>query len=70
MSDQIPEIVAIGADFSEMERRMKVAKAMVSLLKDAGEDSSEMEAELRRLTIKKDKWANALRTRGIDVTSD
>ena len=66
MSD-IPEIQAIGADFGEMERRMETAKAMVALAKDAGEDTSEWEAELRRLAIKKDKWARALKSRGVDV---
>lgn len=68
MSD-IPEINEIGADFSEMERRLKTARAMVALAKDAGEDTAEWESEIRKLVIKKDKWANALRKRGVDVTT-
>ena len=68
MSD-IPEFNAIGADFAEMDRRMKTARAMVALAKDAGEDTSEMEAELRRLAIKKDKWEAALKARGVDTSA-
>jgi len=67
MSD-IPEIQAIGADFSEMKKRMDTAKAMIALAKDAGEETSEWEAEIRKLTIKKDKWAAALKKRGVDIT--
>lgn len=67
MSD-IPEIAAIGADFGEMNKRMATAKAMISLAKDAGEDTSEWESEMRTLAIKKDKWARALQKRGVDIS--
>jgi len=67
MSD-IPEIQALGQDFSEVDRRIATARAMIALAKDAGEDTSEWEAKMRELIIKKDKWANALKKRGVSVT--
>ena len=66
MSD-IPEIQAIGENFGEMNARVKTAKAMISLAKDAGEETAVWEAELRKLIIKKDKWARALKQRGITI---
>lgn len=69
MSD-IPEIEAIGADFSEMSRKIDTARAMISLAKDAGEQTAEWEASLRTLIVKKDKWAAALKKRGVDVSTE
>jgi len=66
MSD-IPEIQAIGADFSTVEDNLRKAKAMISLAKDAGESTAEWDARLRELEIKKDKWTRALAARGVDV---
>lgn len=67
MSD-IPEIEAIGADFTEMKKRLDTARAMIALAKDAGEDTAEWEGQIRALVIKKDKWARALQKRGVDVS--
>ena len=67
MVSDVPEIQAIGADFKEMASRIKTAKAMIALAKDAGEQTAEWEGKLRALIVRKDKWAEALRKRGIEV---
>ncbi|GAH87211.1 unnamed protein product [marine sediment metagenome] len=67
MSDQIPEIKALGADFAEVERRIDTARAMIDLAKAAGEDTAKWEADLRAAVIKKDKWARALQERGVNT---
>ncbi len=66
MSD-IPEIRVLGEDFSEMNKKVKTARAIIALAKDAGEQTAEWEGQLRALIIKKDKWAAALRKRGVEV---
>ena len=66
MSD-IPEPQALGADFSEVEKRIETARAMINLAKAAGEDTAQWEADLRQAVIKKDKWARALKERGVNT---
>lgn len=64
----IPEIQAIGADFKEMAGRIATAREMIALAKEAGEQTAEWEGELRSAIIKKDKWAVALKKRGVDIS--
>ena len=66
MSD-IPEIRILGEDFSEMNQKLATARAIIALAKDAGEQTAEWEGKLRALIVKKDKWAAALRKRGVEV---
>ena len=64
----IPEIQVLGLDFKEMNAKIETARAMISLAKDAGEQTAEYEGKLRALVVKKDKWAAALKKRGVDIS--
>ena len=55
----------IAADFSRIDPAIKEAEELISAMKDAGEETSKMEAELRKLAMRKDKWSRMLQARGL-----
>lgn len=55
----------IAADFKKIQPAIEEAKELIQAMKDAGESTAEMEAELRQLTIRKDKWERMLKARNL-----
>jgi len=55
----------IAADFKRVNPAIKEAEELIQAMKDAGEETSSMEAELRKLKMRKDKWQRMLKARGL-----
>ena len=55
----------IALDFKRVDPAIKEAEELISAMKDAGEETSKMEAELRKLVMRKDKWTRMLKARGL-----
>ena len=66
----IPEIQVLAEDFTEMALKINTARDIIALAKDAGEQTAEWEGKLRALIVKKNKWADALRKRGLEIPKD
>ncbi len=63
MPNQILE--GIAQDIKGVETALADAKDLVSAMKEAGEDVSTWETEIRTLEIRKVKWERMLQGRGI-----
>ena len=63
MANQILE--GIAQDIKDVEAALMEAKDLVSAMKEAGEDVSSWETEIRTLEIRKVKWERMLQGRGI-----
>lgn len=63
MPNQILE--GIAQDIKGVETALTEAKDLVSAMKEAGEDVSTWETEIRSLEIRKVKWERMLQGRGI-----
>ena len=55
----------IAADFKRVNPAIKEAEELIQAMKDAGEETAGMEAELRKLKMRKDKWQRMLKARGL-----
>lgn len=55
----------IAGDFSRIDPAISEAEELIKALKDAGEETASMEAELRKLLMRKDKWSRMLKARGL-----
>lgn len=55
----------IAADFKRVNPAIKEAEELIQAMKEAGEETSGMEAELRKLKMRKDKWQRMLKARGL-----
>lgn len=65
MADEILEEIA--GDVRDIQTAIDRAKILISAMKEAGEDTHEMEADIRILEIRKTKWERMLKARGITV---
>ncbi len=65
MGDEILNEIAV--DVQEIQKAIDRAKLLISAMKEAGEDTHEMEADIRLLEIRKTKWERMLKARGISV---
>lgn len=65
MSDEILETVA--ANISEVNRQIERAQNLINAAKEAGENVIELEQRLQDARLKKVKWENMLKARGINV---
>lgn len=63
MANEILE--GIAQDLVTVESALAEAKDLVSAMKEAGEDVSGWETEIRALEIRKVKWERMLQGRGI-----
>jgi len=59
----------IATDLGKINQEIKTAKEYLSVLKDAGEDTSKMEADIRTLEIRKAKWERTLEARGYKIAN-
>lgn len=55
----------IAGDIQEVNDKIEEARELIGAMKEAGEDTHEMEADLRLLTVRKNKWENMLHARGL-----
>lgn len=57
----------IARDLSSIKSQYEVAVDLISAMKEAGEDVTEVESTLRALEVRKDKWSRMLESRGYKV---
>lgn len=55
----------IAEDFAKVEPAIEEAQELIDALREAGEDTTKMEAELRSLKTRKTKWERMLKNRGL-----
>ncbi len=55
----------IATDIKEIDKIVVEAKELISAMKEAGEETTQMEADLRLLEIRKTKWQRMLQSRGL-----
>lgn len=55
----------IAKDIQEVDTIIIEAKELIQAAKEAGENTTEMEAEMRSLEIRKVKWQRMLSARGL-----
>ena len=65
MADEILNEIAV--DVKEIQTAIDRAKVLISAMKEAGEDTHEMEADIRLLESRKIKWERMLKSRGISI---
>lgn len=55
----------IAADFAKIDPAITEADELIQAMREAGEETAEMEAELRTLKTRKIKWERMLKARGL-----
>ncbi len=72
MADQVKEPVleSLAEDVKNITTELDRAKSLISVLKEAGEDVSKPESEIRLLEVRKKKWERVLNARGYSTTSE
>lgn len=55
----------IAKDIHEVDAIIEEAKELISAAREAGEDTKEMEVEMRLLEVRKMKWQRMLSARGL-----
>ena len=58
----------IAADMKEVDVAVHEAEDLLEAMKEAGESVTELETELRTLKLRKNKWENMLKSRGIQAS--
>jgi len=70
MSDaQDSKVVLQGVadDIAQINKEISNARTLLSAVKDAGEDTTQLETDIRTLEIRRDKWVRMLKARNIDI---
>ncbi len=60
-------LLGIANDLATINARIRDAQELISAAKDAGESTATQEADLRSLSIRKEKWERMLRDRGYPI---
>lgn len=55
----------IAEDFKRVDPAILEAEELITAMREAGEDTAKMEAEIRTLKTRKTKWERMLKTRGL-----
>ncbi len=55
----------IASDFSRVDDSIEEATELIKALREAGEDTTQLEADLRALKLRKGKWQKMLKNRGL-----
>lgn len=58
---------SIAEDFKSIDPKIAEAKELIAALREAGESTAQLEADLRALELRRDKWGKMLRARGYSV---
>jgi hypothetical protein len=59
---------SIAKDVATINVRIKEAQELIGAMQEAGEPTATLEADLRSLVIRKDKWQKMLEARGYRIT--
>ncbi len=59
-----PVLEGVAEDIKTISKELDRAKSLTTVLKEAGEDVSKVEADIRNLEIRKKKWERVLNARG------
>lgn len=62
MSDEI--LQGIAQDLQSADEAVTTAEVLLSAMKEAGEDATELETQLRAVKMRKSKWEKMLKGRG------
>lgn len=62
-----PVAEQVARDIATAEMRIGEARELLSLAKEAGEDVSDLEARIRELELRKNRWERALANRGVEI---
>lgn len=65
MSD--PILSEVAQDVRSVNEQMERARTLISALREAGEDTTELQSTLRGLELRKNKWETMLKNRGYTV---
>ena len=55
----------VADDILAINNQISEAEELISAMKEAGEDTAALEADLNTLRIRKNKWERMLRNRGV-----
>ena len=55
----------IASDFARIEPAIAEAEELIAAMREAGEETASMEADLRALKLRKGKWQRMLKARGL-----
>lgn len=55
----------LAKDFERVEPAITEAEELITAMREAGEDTAKMEADLRSLKSRKGKWERMLKARGL-----
>jgi len=58
-------LTRVAEDIKDVDVRLVQARELVMAMKEAGEDVSSMETDMRQLETRRNKWARMLKARGI-----
>lgn len=58
---------SIAQNIKEIDASIARAQSMISILREAGEETAQMEADLQKARIRREKWANTLKNRGVSL---
>ncbi len=62
MSDEI--LRGIAQELSQADEALETAEVLIAAMKEAGEDATELETNLRSVKMRKSKWEKMLKARG------
>ncbi len=57
----------IAKDLGSIRAKFNEASDLINAMREAGEPTAELEGELRKLEVRKDKWERMLEARGFKV---
>lgn len=57
-------IKGLVRDLAEVESKVTEAQEVINILKEAGEQTADLEAQLRGLVTRRNKWQRVLKARG------
>lgn len=62
MADDTLQIVRQNVD--QVNESIKRAELLISVMREAGEDTTKLNQDLQSLKLRRDKWENMLKNRG------
>ena len=67
MPDEV--LKSIAEDITRVDEQITRATDLISAMKEAGEDTATLEADLRTQIARKNRWERMLTARGVTVSS-
>ena len=60
-------LTQLAGEISKVNRELEDTKDLISALREAGEETTDLEAEYTKTEIRKKRWQTMLEARGISV---